>query len=137
MATRTGTVTAVINLRGPDSMIGGETSVATYAVYVDNLSGSSVIGGTDTLRVSSIVTAISDSVRDGKTRVVVGGAVGAAAPWQHGVGSAGVAVGFTASMSTAQLDITPKLASDWTTDATLPSGSMQQPFAVVVTVQES
>jgi len=133
MATRTGTVTAVINLRGPDSMVGGEADVSTYAVYVDNLSGSSVIGGTDTLRVSSLVTAISDSVRDGKTRTVVGGAV---APWQHGVGSAGVALGFTTSLSTAQLDITPKLASDWTTDATLPSGSMLQPFAVVVTVRE-
>jgi hypothetical protein len=133
MATRTGTVTAVINLRGPDSMVGGEADVSTYAVYVDNLSGSSVIGGTDTLRVSSLVTAISDSVRDGKTRTVVGGAV---APWQHGVGSGGVALGFTTSLSTAQLDITPKLASDWTTDATLPSGSMLQPFAVVVTVRE-
>jgi hypothetical protein len=133
MATRAATVTNVISLRGPDSMIGGEADVSTYAVYVDNLSGSSVIGGTDTLRVSSLVTAISDSVRDGKTRTVVGGAV---APWQHGVGSGGVALGFTTSLSTAQLDITPKLASDWTTDATLPSGSMLQPFAVVVTVRE-
>lgn len=134
MATRTGTVTAVVNLRGPDSMIGGETAVATYAVFVDNQSGSSVIGGTDTLRVSSLVTSINGFVRDGKTRTVVGGAV---APYQHGVGSAGVAVGFTTSLSTAQLDISPTAASDWTTNATLPSGSMQQPFAVVVTVQES
>lgn len=134
MATRTGTVTNVINLRGPDSMIAGETDVATYAVYIDNQSGSSVIGGTDTLRVASLVTSISDFVRDGKTRVVVGGAV---APWQHGVSSAGTAYGFTTSLSTAQLDITPKSAADWTTNATLAAGSMLQPFAVVVTVQES
>lgn len=133
MATRTGTVTGVVSLRGHDSMLGGETNVATYAVFIDNQSGSSVIGGTDTLRISSLVTQISTFVRDGKTRTVVGGAV---APFQHGVSSAGTAYGFTTSLSGAQLDISPTAASDWTTNATVAAGNMLQPFAVVVTVQE-
>lgn len=133
MATRTGTVTNVTKLRGPDPMITGEADLSIYAVFIDNQSGSSVIGGTDTLRVSSLVTSVNSFVRDGKTRTVVGGAV---APFQRGVGSAGVAVGFTTSLSTAQLDISPVSISDWSTNATLPAGSMQQPFAVVVAMRE-
>jgi hypothetical protein len=133
MATRTGTVTNVVKLRGPDPMTTGEADVSVYAVFVDNLSGSSVIGGTDTLRVTSLVTSVNSFVRDGKTRTVVGGAV---SPWQRGVGSAGVAVGFTTSLSTAQLDISPVSISDWSTNATLPAGSMQQPFAVAVAMRE-
>lgn len=133
MATRTGTVTNVVKLRGPDPMTTGEADVSVYAVFVDNLSGSSVIGGTDTLRVTSLVTSVNSFVRDGKTRTVVGGAV---SPWQRGVGSAGVAVGFTTSLSTAQLDISPVSVSDWSTNATLPAGSMQQPFAVAVAMRE-
>lgn len=133
MATRTGTVTNVTKLRGPDPMITGEADLSIYAVFIDNQSGSSVIGGTDTLRVSSLVTSVNSFVRDGKTRTVVGGDV---APFQRGVGSAGVAVGFTTSLSTAQLDISPVSISDWSTNATLPAGSMQQPFAVVVAMRE-
>jgi len=133
MATRTGTVTNVTKLRGPDPMITGEADLSVYAVFIDNQSGSSVIGGTDTLRVTSLVTSVNSFVRDGKTRTVVGGAV---APIQRGVGSAGVAVGFTTSLSTAQLDISPVSISDWSTNATLPAGSMQQPFAVVVAMRE-
>lgn len=133
MATRTATVTNVTKLRGPDPMITGEADLSIYAVFIDNQSGSSVIGGTDTLRVSSLVTSVNSFVRDGKTRTVVGGDV---APFQRGVGSAGVAVGFTTSLSTAQLDISPVSISDWSTNATLPAGSMQQPFAVVVAMRE-
>lgn len=135
MADRIATVTNVINLRGPDSMIGGETSVATYAVYVDNLTGNTINGATDTLRISDVAASISAFVRDGKTRTMVGGQV---APWQHIVSSAGVAYGFTFVTSSApQVDLVPKAASDWTTNATVAAGSFQQQAAIVVTVQES
>ena len=134
MANRDGTVTNVVKLRGPDPMTTGEADVSVYAVFIDNLSGSSVIGGgTDVLRVASLVTSVNSFVRDGKTRTVVGGAV---SPWQRGVGSGGVAVGFTTTLSTAQLDISPTLISNWTGAATLPAGSMQQPFAVAVAMRE-
>ena len=135
MADRIATVTNVINLRGPDSMIGGETSVATYAVYVDNLTGNTINGASDTLRISDVAASISAFVRDGKTRTMVGGQV---APWQHIVSSAGVAYGFTFVTSSApQVDLVPKSASDWTTNATVAAGSFQQQAAIVVTVQES
>lgn len=133
MATRTGTVIAVTMLRGSDNLIAGEPTIRVYGVLVDNQSGSSVIGGTDTLRVASLVTSVSGFLRDGKTRTVVGGAV---APYQPGVGSDGTAYGFTTSLSTAQLDITPKSITDWSTGATLPSGSMDRPFGIVVMMQE-
>jgi hypothetical protein len=135
MATRTATVTNVISLRGPDSMIGGETSVATYALFLDNQTGNTIIGGTDTLRVTNAASSISAFVRDGKTRTMVGVA---AAPYQHIVSSAGVAYGFTIDASAAPIvDLTPKSASDWTTNATVAAGSFQQIAAIVVTVQES
>lgn len=134
MATRTATVVGVSLVRGPDNLIAGETVVKAYAVLIDNQSGSSVIGGTDTLRVTSLVTSINSFVKDGKTRTVVGGGV---APYQPGVGSDGTAYGFTYSLSTAQLDLTPESITNWTTDATLPAGSMQRPFGVVVMVQEA
>lgn len=135
MATRTATVTSVINLRGSDSMIGGETSVATYALFLDNQTGSSIIGGTDVFRVTDAAASISAFVRDGKTRTVVGAGC---APFQHIVSSAGIAYGFTIDASAAPVvDLTVKAASDWTTNATAAAGSFQQPAAIVVTVQES
>jgi hypothetical protein len=135
MATRLATVTNVINLRGPDSMIGGETSVATYALFLDNQTGSSIIGGTDVFRVADAAADISAFVRDGKTRTVVGAGC---APFQHIVSSAGTAYGFTIDSSAApQIDLTVKAASDWTTNATAAAGSFQQFGAIVVTVQES
>lgn len=135
MTTRLATVTNVINLRGPDSMIGGETSVATYAVFLDNQTGASIIGGTDPFRVSDVAASISAFVRDGKTRTVVGGNC---SPFQHIVSSAGTAYGFTVDASAAPvIDLTVKAASDWTTNATAAAGSFQQLAAIVVTVQES
>ena len=135
MATRTATVTNVISLRGSDSMIGGDTSVATYALFLDNQTGSSIIGGTDVFRVTDAAASISAFVRDGKTRTVVGAGC---APFQHIVSSVGTAYGFTIDASAAPVvDLTVKAASNWTTNATAAAGSFQQPAAIVVTVQES
>jgi len=135
MATRLATVTNVINLRGPDSMIGGETSVATYAVFGDNQTGLSINGASDVFRFSDVAASISAFVRDGKTRTMVGANC---APFQHIVSSAGTAYGFTIDSSAAPvIDLVVKSASDWTTNATAAAGSFQQPAAIVVTVQES
>ena len=134
MTTRLATVTNVINLRGPDSMIGGEADVSTYALFLDNQTGNTIIGGTDPFRVTDAAASISAFVRDGKTRTMVGAS---AAPFQHIVSSAGTAYGFTIDASAAPIvDLTVKAASDWTTNATAAAGSFQQPAAIVVTVRE-
>jgi hypothetical protein len=134
MATRAATVTNVISLRGPDSMIGGEADVSTYAIFGDNLTGNTIDGAADVFRFADVAASISAFVRDGKTRTMVGGQV---APYQHIVSSAGVAYGFTFVTSSApQVDLVPKVASDWTTNAVVAAGSFQQPAAIVVTVRE-
>ncbi len=134
MATRAATVTNVINLRGPDSMIGGEANVSTYVLFGDNLTGNTINGASDLFRFSDVAASISAFVRDGKTRTMVGANC---APFQHIVSSAGTAHGFTIDSSAAPVvDLIVKSASDWTTNATAAAGSFQQPAAIVVTVRE-
>lgn len=132
MATRTATVTAVVIARGSDNLITNEPEARQFNILVDNRSGSTVIGGTDTLRVADLAAAISASVRDGKTRTILGGI----AVYQGGVGSDGVAYGFTVAVTGTQIDITPKASADWSTNATLPVGAMDRPFGITVYVRE-
>ena len=133
MASRTGTVKSVTVIRGDDDQSAGGLSVKNYAVQVQNDTANTVIGGTDTLDVATLGATIGSWVRDGKTRTVL--AVG-------GMRSALVAsteYGLTAAMSSTTLQITPKLAADWSTNATLPANSSTtyRPYTIMVTVSEA
>ena len=134
MAVVSATTRDVTIQQGPFDQPTNGTNYTVVDVYFDS-NGSNVTSGTDTLDVTGLAAVIQGFVRDGKTRTMVGGQV---APWQHIVSSAGIAYGYTLVTSSApQVDLVPKSASDWTTNATVAAGSFQQPAAIVVTVQES
>lgn len=128
MATRTGTVKNVCVERGPDFVISGEAIYKRFAIDINNESGSSVIGGTDTLRISDIGASVAAFVRDGKTYTLLGDdTIMVAMP---AVGSDGTAYGATVAVSSNQIDLSPVAVSDWSTNATLPSGSQQRYYQV-------
>jgi len=127
MATRTATVTSVSFLRGNDD--GSSLSDSQYKrvlIGFENLTGSTVIGGTDTLQIASINTAIAASTFDGLTYTPVSVSV-----YQPAVVSS-VVYGATLSLSSQTLSLTPKLASDWSTNATLPAAVGTVPYQVAV-----
>jgi len=128
MATRTGTVKAVVIERGPDAMIAGEAIYKVVTVDINNESGSSVIGGTDTLRIADLGTSVAGFVRDGKTYTLLGD--DAIMVSQPAVGSDGTAYGASIAVSSNQVDLSPVAVSDWSSNATLPSGSQQRYFQV-------
>jgi hypothetical protein len=135
MAARTAIVRAVEIVRGNDQARNGETLTATKValVSIDNGSVGTVIGGTDTLD-CDLSAAISAVVRNGRTVAVRGACVAGPA---HVSGTAYAA---THSLSSNTISLTPKSASDWSTNATLPVGPVSandRPFMVAVCYSES
>lgn len=128
MATRTGTVKAVTIARGPDNSIAGEAIYKRIDVDINNESGSSVIGGTDTLRIADLGASIAGFIRDGKTYTLLNDDTLSIS--QAAVGSDGTVYGASIAVSSNQLDITPLSSSDWSSNATLPSGSQQRYYQV-------
>lgn len=133
MASRTGTVKSVVLLRGDDDASPAGLSVKNYLVQVQNDTASTVIGGTDTLDVATLGATIGNWVRDGKTRTVLG-----VAGFRPAL-VASTEYGLTVAMNSTTLEITPKLASDWSTNATLPANTSttNRPYSVLVTVKEA
>lgn len=134
MATRTATVKSVEILRGHDDVVPANSVYKRVAVHFQNETGSSVIGGTDTLQIANVGTQIGNFLRTGKTYTVYAGSN--VMPWQSGM-QGGTEYGFTISMTGNQLDLTPKSQSDWSTNATLPAGAQDRPFAVAFFVKEA
>jgi hypothetical protein len=135
MAVRTAVVRAVEIVRGDDLARAGETTTATKValVSIDNGSAGTVIGGTDTLD-CDLSAAIAAFVRSGKTVSVRGASVAGPA---HVSGTAYAA---TSSLSSNTISLTPKVAADWSTNATLPVGPVSatdRPFMVSVTYSEA
>lgn len=128
MATRTGTVKAVVVERGPDAMIAGEAIYKVVTVDINNESGSSVIGGTDTLQIADIGASVAAWIRDGKTYTLLGD--DSIMVSQPAVGSDGTAYGATIAVSSNQVDLSPVAVSNWSSNATLPSGSQQRYYRV-------
>tara|TARA_R110000868_G_scaffold62436_1_gene188646 strand:+ start:920 stop:1327 length:408 start_codon:yes stop_codon:yes gene_type:complete len=130
MAARTATVKGIRLVRGDDSAMSAETDNTRthYAeVSLANDTASTVIGGTDTLDLD-LSTGIQNSRRDGKTVTVRSAAVCIPAL----VGSTFYTA--TNSLSSNTISLTPKLAADWTTNATLPANTTatNRPFTVLV-----
>lgn len=125
MATRTATVTAVQTLRGPDASIDAASKCAIVEVFFNNQSGGTVIGGTDTLRLADVGASIAAVKRDGKTYTLRAAVLG-----QLAVESA-VAYAATLSLSSNQVDLTPKSTSDYSTNATLPATYAGNPFSII------
>lgn len=135
MAARTAVVRAVEIVRGDDRARAGETTTATKValVSIDNGSVGTVIGGTDTLD-CDLSAAISGVVRNGKTVTVRDASVAGAAM------VSGTAYAATSSRSSNTISLTPKLAADWSTNATLPVGPVSasdRPYMVSVTYSEA
>lgn len=128
MATRTGTVKAVNVDRGPDFVIAGEAIYKVVTVDINNESGSSVIGGTDTLRIADLGASIAAWVRDGKTYTLLND--DSVMVSQPAVGSDGTAYYATIAVSSNQLDLSPVAVSDYSTNATLPAGSQLRYYRV-------
>ena len=118
MAARTATVQAVNLVRGPDDAYGNENAAFTMfsaELSIWNNTANTVIGGTDTLD-CNLATAIQNARRDGKTVTIRSASV---------VGSANVAgTGYnaTSSLSNNTVSLSP-VASDWSTNATLPANT--------------
>ena len=130
MASRTGTLKSVVLVRGEDDQASAGTVVRTYEVQVQNDTANTVIGGTDTLDIATLGASIKSSVSGRGTFTVV--AVSGSKPALV----ASTEYGMTAAMSSTTLQITPKSASDWSTNATLPANSSVtlRPYSVLVTV---
>lgn len=128
MASRTGTLKSVSVLRGEDDQAPGEAIVRNFAVQVQNDTANTVIGGTDTLDIATLGASIKSAIGESKTVTVVG--VGLMRPAL--VGS--TVYGATVAMSSTTLQITPKAAADWSTNATLPANSTatNRPYTVFV-----
>lgn len=130
MASRTGTLKSVSVLRGEDDQAPGEAIVRNYAVQVQNDTASTVAGGTDTLDIATLGASIKSAVGANGTFTVVG--VGLMRPAL--VGS--TVYGATVAMSSTTLQITPKEAGNWSTNATLPANTTttNRPYTVLVSV---
>lgn len=119
MASRTASVRSVEIVHGNDAAFPGETltDCKCAIVHIENGTSSTVIGGTDTLD-CDLSAAISGKVRNGKT-VTIRSADVAVGPAYIG----STAYGATSSLSTNTVSITPKAASDWSTNATIPANT--------------
>lgn len=129
MAARTALVRAVEIVRGDDAGFPGETLTNTKIahVHIENGEANVVTGGTDTLD-CDLSAAIAGKVRNGKTVTVRGACVVRAAY----VGSTAYAATHTLSSNT--ISLTPKSASDWSTNANLPANTSQTIRAYVIAV---
>lgn len=138
MASRTGTVKSVVLLRGDDDIYPAETTgiLKTYAVQVVNDTSSTVIGGTDTLDVATLGATMKSWLGTNKT-INVAGADGVALGKCAVVGTTSYSA--TVAMSSTTLQITPKAASDHSTNATLPANTTAtvRPYTILVTIYES
>lgn len=128
MASRTGTLKSVAVLRGPDDQSPGGTDVRNFAVQVQNDTANTVAGGTDTLDIATLGASIKSWLGASGTFTVVGVAL------MRPALVASTEYGATVAMSTTTLQITPKSASDWSTNATLPANTSttNRPYTVFV-----
>lgn len=135
MASRSGTITSIEVLRGPDAAYPAETTAALKrgVVQVWNNTASTVIGGTDTLDLATLGTSIASWLRTGKTCTVRSVALFECAV----VG--GTSYAATVAMSSTTLQISPTAVSDFSTNATLPANTSttQRPYSVFVTWSEA
>ena len=127
MTARAATVVGVQFLRGPDAALGATSKVAIVEVFFNNQSGSTVIGGTDTLDITDVGASIAAFARDGKTYVAKAATLG-----QLAVESSTPYYG-TLAVSSGNLALTPKSVSDYTTNATLPASYAGNPYSAICT----
>lgn len=129
MASRNGTLKSVSILRGPDDQSMGGTVVMNLEVQVQNDTANTVAGGTDTLDIATLGASIKSSLKSNKTFTVL--AVAGSRPALV----ASTEYGCTVAMSSTTLQITPKSAADWSTNATLPANTSTtyRPYSVFVT----
>lgn len=125
MATRTASVVSVEILRGDDDTFGTTSRCRRVVIGLTNGTAGTVIGGTDTLRIADVGTSIASFTQGGLTYTLR-----AAAIYQNAV-SGGTAYFGTLSLSSNQVDLTPKAVSDYSTNATLPSGAGEAPYQIM------
>ena len=118
----TATIHNVVIERGPDDARANAIgNLRRATVYLDNGGVTAVPGATDTLD-ANLATAIQNSVRDGLTVTVRTVAISQALTQQTTAGVETTFAGFM-TLSSNTVSITPKAASDWSTNATLPANT--------------
>lgn len=129
MASRTGTLKSVVFVRGADDQTTGGTNVQNLEIQVQNDTANTVVGGTDTLDLATLGASIKSYLGSNKTFTVL--AVAGSRPALV----ASTEYGLSAAMSSTTLQITPKSAADWSTNATLPANTSTtyRPYSVFVT----
>lgn len=125
MATRTGTIQSVEILRGDDDMNGTTSRTRRVVVGVVNNSGSTVIGGTDVLRIADVGASIADFTSDGLTYTL------RAACLYANARVSGTSYFGTLSLSSNQIDVSPVAVSDYSTGATLPASVGDAPYQIL------
>ena len=125
MATRTATIQSVEILRGDDDQNGTTSRTRRVVVGFVNNTGSTVIGGTDTLRIADVGASIADFTSDGLVYTLRAAAIYANAR------VASVSYFGTLSLSSNQVDLTPKAVSDYSTNATLPASIGDAPYQIM------
>lgn len=126
MATRTATIQSVEILRGDDDQNGTTSRTRRVVVGLVNLSGNTVVGGgTDTLRIANVGTAIADFTSDGLVYTLRAACLYANAR-QSGVSFFG-----TLALSGNQVDVSPVAVSDYSSAATLASSAGEAPYQIM------
>lgn len=126
MATRTASVVSVEILRGDDDTFGTTSRCRRVVIGLTNGTAGTVNAASgDTLQIADVGTSIASFTQDGLTYTLR-----AAAIYQNAV-SGGTAYFGTLSLSSNQVDLTPKAVSDYSTNATLPSGAGEAPYQIM------
>ena len=131
MASRTSTVVGLELVRGPD----GPNNEFHGILYVTNTSGSSVIGGTDTLD-TVMATAIQGVRRNGKTVTLRYASVARSA---YTKSAAGVSIGVSATIGgTTTRTLAPTTIVDYSSNATIAADdTFLEPFGIACTWTEA
>lgn len=125
MAAFTATIQSVEILRGDDDLNGTTSRTRRVVVGLVNLSGTSVVGGSDTLQIANVGTAIADFTKDGLVYTL------RAACLYANARQAGVSFFGTLTLTGNQVDVSPVAVSDYTTGATLASSAGEAPYQIM------
>lgn len=134
MTSRASTVVGLDIVRGPDG-VSGSAGEFHGILHVINATGSSVIGGTDTLD-TVMATAIQNQRRNGKTVTLRYASVALSAITQS---AAGVRAEVSATIGgTTTRTLAPTTQSDYSTNATIAADdTFLRPFGIACTWTEA